>query len=270
MLSRRFSSGYDTIEDEYMQQTSLYKTCLETAKVAGEYLVDRFKRNAITVTSSYDHDVKLDVDVATENLMKENIRKKFPDHGFICEESGRVDEADDGNWVIDPLDGSVNYFMGIPHFCTSIAFKQNNTYVVGAVYDPVRDELFSADSTGAFLNGSPIQRHSVTRLAEVVISGGFFKAQSLEDGSRIFQKISKRVRKIRFFGSAALDLCYLACGRVNAYIQHWVNEWDIAAAALIVEKSGAVLDITNVDEHLNVIAGDRTIFSELQECITSS
>lgn len=249
---------------------SLYETCVETAKVAGEYLLDRFRRNEISVTSSYDHDVKLDVDVETENLMKEKIRKRYPDHGFICEESGRVDEADNGNWIIDPLDGSVNYFMGIPHFCTSIAFKKNNTYVVGAVYDPVRDELFSADDKTAYLNGEPIKRRSVATLEEVVISGGFFKAQSLEDGTRIFQKISRRVRKIRFFGSAALDLCYLSLGRVNAYIQHWVSEWDIAAATLVVEKSGAVVDIMNVDGHLNVIAGDPAIFSQLKEYIVSS
>jgi len=249
----------------------LYKTCTQTAKEAGIYLLNRFRRNEISVTSSYAHDIKLDVDVATENLMKESIRTKYPEHGFICEESGSIDEASDGNWVIDPLDGSVNYFMGIPHFCTSIAFKSNGKYVVGAVYDPVRDEMFSASGIhGAYLNDEPIQRRIVTRLEDVVISGGFFKAQSLEDGTRIFQKISKRVKKIRFFGSAALDLCYLACGRVNAYIQHWVNEWDIAAAALISEKSGAVLDITHVDGHLNVIAGDSNIFIELKECIASS
>ncbi len=249
----------------------LYTSCVETAKEAGTYLLERFKRNAISVTSSYAHDIKLDVDVVTENLMKDSIRKKYPEHGFICEESGRVDEAVDGNWVIDPLDGSVNYFMGIPHFCTSIAFKNNGKYVVGAVYDPVRDEMFSAvGSHGSYLNNEPIKRRTVTRLEEVVISGGFFKAQSLEDGARIFQKISKRVKKIRFFGSAALDLCYLACGRVNAYIQHWVNEWDIAAAALIAERSGATLDITRVNSHLDVIAGDSNIFTELKKCITSS
>ncbi len=251
-------------------KNDLYTTCVETAREAGLYLLDRFKRNAVSVTSSYAHDIKLDVDVATENLMKRSIRKKYPAHGFICEESGRVDEADDGNWVIDPLDGSVNYFMGIPHYCTSIAFKNNEKYVAGAVYDPVRNEMFSADHAGSYLNDTPIRKHTVTQLEEVVISGGFFKAQSLEDGTRIFQKISKRVKKIRFFGSAALDLCYLACGRVNAYIQHWVNEWDIAAAALIAEKSGAVLDITHVDGHLNVIAGDSNIFTELKECIASS
>ncbi len=248
----------------------LYNTCVETAKEAGIYLLDRFRRNAMSVTSSYTHDIKLDVDVATENRMKEAIRKKYPEHGFICEESGRVEEAENDNWVIDPLDGSVNYFMGIPHFCTSIAFKNNGKYVVGAVYDPVRDEMFSAGGAGAYLNSTPIERRTVTCLGEVVITGGFFKAQSLEDGTRIFQKISRRVKKIRFFGSAALDLCYLACGRVNAYIQHWVNEWDIAAASLIAEKSGAVLDITPVNGHLNVIAGDDNIFNELKECIASS
>ncbi len=252
-----------------IDKNDLYTTCVETAREAGLYLLDRFKRNMVSVTSSYAHDIKLDVDVATENLMKDLIRRKYPAHGFICEESGRVDEADDGNWIIDPLDGSVNYFMGIPHYCTSIAFKNKGKCVVGAVYDPVRDEMFSADLAGSYLNSVPIRRRTVTQLEEIVISGGFFKAQSLEDGTRIFQKISKRVKKIRFFGSAALDLCYLACGRVNAYIQHWVNEWDIAAAALIAEKAGTALDITPIDGHLNIIAGDTNIFTELKECIAS-
>jgi myo-inositol-1(or 4)-monophosphatase len=246
---------------------SLLKLAVRSARSAGTYLRKRFHDDDLEITGNYRHDVKLDVDKQTEELLISLIRKKYPDHGFICEEIGRDLEKPDNNWVIDPLDGSVNFSRNIPHFCTSIAFKKEGHYLVGAVYDPMRDELFSAiRGHGAFLNGKPMKRRGITSLEEAVVSGGFFKIESLEEGGKIFEKIARRVKKVRFFGSATLDLCYLACGRVNGYIQHAVNEWDIAAASLIAEEQGIPMEIVESRGKLNVFAADRDIYDALSEC----
>jgi myo-inositol-1(or 4)-monophosphatase len=228
----------------------------------------RFRGNDIEVTTNLKHDVKLNVDRETEDLIINIIKKRYSSHGFICEERGSELEKPDLNWVIDPLDGTVNFMKGIPHFCTSIAFKEKDRYLAGVVFDPVRNETFSAlVGKGAFLNGKPISRKSISRLDEAVVSGGFFKVDAMEEGRREFERISQRVKKIRFFGSAALDLCYLACGRVNGYIQHSVNEWDIAAASLIAESNGIELKIEKTGNGLNVYAADSTIFNALNECL---
>jgi myo-inositol-1(or 4)-monophosphatase len=245
----------------------LYRMALRCAERAGQYIRKRFHDDDRLITTNYRHDVKLDVDRQTEELIISMIRRKFPNTGIISEEIGRDLEKPDFNWVIDPLDGSVNFSRGIPHFCTSIAYREGGRYLVGAVYDPMRDETFSAlRGEGAFLNGKPMKRRSISALEEAVVSGGFFKIESLREGGRIFEIIAHRVKKVRFFGSAALDLCYLACGRVNGYIQHAVNEWDIAAASLITEEQDIPIEIIEHKGRLNVFAADSHIYDALREC----
>jgi myo-inositol-1(or 4)-monophosphatase len=243
----------------------VHKICIKCAYKAGHYLMKMYQKGDLKINAHSQHDVKLDVDVKTEHLIKSTIKAYFPDHGFICEESGQERTVSDCNWVIDPLDGTVNFSKGIPHFCTSIALKKKDTYLVGVVYDPVKREIFSGvRGVGATLNNIPIERKNIGSLEEAVIAGGFFKAGSLTNGSRIFEKIAYKVKKLRFFGSAALDLCYLACGRVNAYIQHSVNEWDIAAASLIAELTGVRLVIEKTGSNLNVFGADKNIFESLK------
>jgi myo-inositol-1(or 4)-monophosphatase len=240
---------------------------LRCAERAGQYIRKRFYDDDRLITTNYRHDVKLDVDRQTEELIISMIRRKFPDTGIISEEIGHDLEKPDFNWVIDPLDGSVNFSRGIPHFCTSIAYREGTRYLVGAVYDPMRDETFSAlRGEGAFLNRKPMKRRSISVLEEAVVSGGFFKIESLREGGRIFERITHRVKKVRFFGSAALDLCYLACGRVNGYIQYAVNEWDIAAASLITEEQDIPIEINEHKDRLNVFAADSHIYDALREC----
>jgi myo-inositol-1(or 4)-monophosphatase len=248
--------------------TELYEACVSTAREAGVYLLQRFKAKDLSVMSQASHDVKLDVDVEAENLIKERLSGRFPGHGFICEESGRGAVMPDDNWVVDPLDGTVNFFAGIPHFCTSVAFKRGGRYLVGAVYDPVRGEMFSSRrGGGAYLNGEPVHPRTVCSLEQAVLSGGFFKAQSIQEGHGVFQKLTARVKKIRFLGAAALDLCYLACGRFNAYLQHLVNEWDVAAAGLVAEEAGALVEVLPRGERMDVLAADRNVFADLRAIV---
>ena len=245
----------------------IFKVSVRAAQRAGRYLMKRFERGDSKVHFQSMHDVKLDVDVEAERIIISTIKEEFPDHGFLCEESGQKNMSE-SYWIIDPLDGTVNFSKGIPHFCTSIAFRSKERTLVGVVFDPVRDELFAALHGGtATLNRRPIKRENISTLQEAVIVGGFFKAQSLEHGKRVFENISRNVQKIRFFGSAALDLCYLACGRVNGYIQYSVHDWDIAAASFIAELSGVRLEVEVSGDVFNVIGADRAIFSTLKALI---
>jgi myo-inositol-1(or 4)-monophosphatase len=256
----------DVKESKFIR--TAHRVALASARRAGKYLLKRFKSGDIKINSNSMHDVKLDVDVEAENLIKAIIRGRFPDHGFICEESGEENFGAEYNWVIDPLDGTVNFSKGIPHFCTSIALKKSDRTLLGVVYDPAKEEIFSGvQGTGATFNGAPIRRENIERLEDAVIVMGYFKSGSIEEGIRMFERISHRVKKMRFFGSAALDLCYLACGRVNAYVQHSLNEWDIAAASLIAELSGVQLQTIQSGSSLNVIGADREIFENFKSII---
>ena len=282
------------------ERKQMHTIALKAARSAGAYLLKRFEREDMVIRENLTHDVKIDVDEKTETLIMNIIRRRFPGHGFLCEESGSTrggaGPARSGGytWVIDPLDGTVNFAKGIPHFCTSIAVKKGETLVAGAVYDPIRRELFSAlrpegtgegfataGSTpsgggrslgGAYLNGRRMRTREASSLEDAVVAGGFFKAGSMDVGMSIFSRLSKKVLKGRFFGSAALDLCYLACGRVNAYIQHSVNEWDIAAALLIAELMGKRWEIKRNEGlgTLDIIAADPVIFDELKAIIEAS
>jgi myo-inositol-1(or 4)-monophosphatase len=158
-------------------------------------------------------------------------------------------------WVIDPLDGTVNYTYSIPHFSVSIACQKRNTRpaadkskfnatpgwttIVGVIYDPMRNEMFCAsEKTPARLNGKPIRVSSRTKLEDAVVSVGFFKTTEVIDRSLPhFQRLVHRARKVRIMGSAALDLAYVACGRYDAYLEYGIKLWDIAAGLLLLEKA---------------------------------
>ncbi|MFW6138064.1 MAG: inositol monophosphatase family protein [Spirochaetota bacterium] len=257
----------------------MYRTALLSAHQAGKYLMKRFRKQDTRVEKNLKYDVKLDVDVEAENIIKNIIKNNFAHHLFIGEEGGTEPSSPNGiedsanpsayQWIVDPLDGSVNFLKGIPHFCVSIALKKDNQYLLGVVFDPVKHETFSAlRPEGAFLNKKPIKRKNISLLEDAVVSGAFLKAGSIEIGTQALEKISNRVKKIRFFGSAALDFCYLACGRVNVYIQFAVHEWDIAAASLIAELSGVRQKIWEHNGKLNVLGADNDIFEQLIDYVS--
>lgn len=216
------------------------------AREAGAFLRARF-REVHCVDAEFAHDIKLRLDKETQALIEARLAHFFPSYSVLGEE-GRAEgaSADAPEWIIDPIDGTVNYFYGIPIFCVSIALRCQGEIVLGCVYDPMQDECYSAIRGGkALLNGQEIRVSARSRMAEAVV----FVGHGTHDGSGAagiarFAHVSAQVRKIRILGSAALTLCYIAAGRFDAYIENRINLWDFAAARVILESAGGALEFT--------------------------
>lgn len=198
------------------------------------------------------HDIKLELDVRCQKLIQKSLHRAYPDIALLGEEGTAGLQDADCRWVVDPIDGTVNFAYGIPHACVSIALQQRaerpgpSTYedgyqtVVGVVYDPFCDELWTAaHGRPARLNGQIIHVSPRRKLAEAIVSIGFAKTRAnLEAALPYFADLIHRVRKVRIMGSAALALTYVACGRFDAYIERGIRIWDIAAGGFIVECAG--------------------------------
>jgi myo-inositol-1(or 4)-monophosphatase len=216
----------------------------EAARSAGGLLRSHFGKS-LTVNATAAHDIKLEVDVLAQNLITEILLKHFPTHALYGEEGIVGDQSSDHQWVVDPLDGTVNFFYGIPHFCVSIALRLRGEIIVGVIYDPMREELWSAEKGQTpLLNGKPIHVSPRDELADAVVSIGFAKTNAtIEVGLPLLQEMVHRVRKCRMLGSAALDMAYVACGRLDAYIEQGISLWDIAAGMLLVESAGGRVEL---------------------------
>ena len=216
----------------------------EAARAAGGLLRSHFGKS-LTVNAATAHDIKLEVDVLAQNLITEILLKRFPAHALYGEEGIVGDQSSDHQWVVDPLDGTVNFFYGIPHFCVSIALRLRGEIIVGVIYDPMREELWSGEKGQTpLLNGKPIHVSPRDELADAVVSIGFAKTSAtIEVGLPVLQEMVHRVRKCRMLGSAALDMAYVACGRLDAYIEQGISLWDIAAGMLLVESAGGRVEL---------------------------
>ncbi|MDG2123568.1 MAG: inositol monophosphatase family protein [Verrucomicrobiales bacterium] len=214
------------------------------AKEAGALLMEHYGK-AKNVDEFTNHDIKLELDVKSQDLITERLLAAFPDHAIYGEEGIAGDQSSEWHWIVDPIDGTVNYFYGIPHFCVSIALRRGEEMVVGVIYDPCRDELFSAvRGGGAFLNGEKIGVSERATMREAVVTVGFSKTKaSLDAGFLRFQKIAYEVRKTRMMGSAALAMAYITCGRLDAYIEEQISLWDIAAGWIMLEEAGGVVEL---------------------------
>jgi myo-inositol-1(or 4)-monophosphatase len=215
------------------------------AREAGKLLRENFGR-PLKVNVEEAHDIKLELDVRSQDLITQLLLKRFPDHAILGEEGSAANDSTEFEWVIDPIDGTVNYFYGIPHFCVSIALRHQGEMIVGVIYDPMRDELWHAERGGvAYLNKRAINVSTHGHISEAVVSVGMSKTMiEVEVGLSIFQDMLTRARKCRLMGSAALDLAYVATGRFDAYIERSVNWWDIAAGMLLVSCAGGALAIS--------------------------
>jgi myo-inositol-1(or 4)-monophosphatase len=216
----------------------------EAARAAGALLRAHFAEPR-RVNQTTAHDIKLEVDVLAQDQISRILLGRFPTHALFGEEGMVGDQSSEHQWVVDPLDGTVNFFYGIPHFCVSIALRFRGEIIVGVIYDPVREELWSGEKAQTpLLNGNPIQVSERAALAEAVLSIGLAKTEeTIQAGLPLFEQMVHRVRKCRMLGSAALDLAYVACGRLDAYIEQGISLWDIAAGWLLVETAGGRVEL---------------------------
>ncbi|MGD8405843.1 MAG: inositol monophosphatase family protein [Anaerolineales bacterium] len=206
-------------------------------------------------------DLVTEIDRKSEDYLLGEIRKDFPDHNILAEESGGT-RGHGQQWYIDPLDGTVNYAHNIPIFSVSIAYASNGTLSLGAVYDPMRDEMFTAErGKGAYLNGSPLHVSSASDLQKSLLVTGFpYDIQNPEiNNLNNFIHFSHRSQGVRRLGSAALDLSYVAAGRFDGFWEMALKPWDVAAGGLICEEAGA--RVTNVHGEADFISPPQSILA---------
>jgi myo-inositol-1(or 4)-monophosphatase len=216
---------------------------ITVARRAGALLMQGLdQRPAVELKSSYE--VVTAVDRASEALIVQAITETFPDHAVVAEEGSGVDRVSDYRWIIDPLDGTNNYAHGFPFFCVSLGLLHYHKLFIGVVYDPLRDELFTAQAgQGSWCNGRKLQVSSVAHLAGALVSTGFpyDYATSATNNLAQFNRIQRCTQGVRRGGSAALDLAYVAAGRLEAHWEIGLKPWDSAAAALMVVEAGGTL-----------------------------
>lgn len=219
--------------------SSLLSAALEAAHAAGKLQKENFGSD-LTVNEMLKHDIKLDLDVRSQQLITDILLKHFPDHHILGEEGDAGNPESDTQWIVDPIDGTVNYFYGLPHFCVSIAARKQGELVAGVIYDPIQDETWAVEKGSApTLNGKVIRTSDRAHLSDAVVTVGFSKSrEALEASFERFKRIAVEVRKTRMLGSAALALAYIACGRLDAYVEEQISDWDIAAGRLILEGAG--------------------------------
>jgi myo-inositol-1(or 4)-monophosphatase len=211
----------------------------EIAREAGCLLMGYFAKR-VKIEYKGDVDLVTEADRASEQRILERIRARWPQHNILAEEGGGSESGSDYRWYVDPLDGTTNFAHSFPVFCVSLGLEHKGERIAGVVYDPTRNELFSAEKGGgAFLNGSAIQVSKVGNLAEALVATGFPSHKRHKNPNiHFYHQITLRTHGVRRAGSAALDLCYVACGRYDGYWEFNLNPWDTAAGTLLVEEAG--------------------------------
>jgi len=245
---------------------------IRAARKAGNVIAKNYERRDDIITMEKGkNDYVTNVDKASEEAIIEVIKKSYPNHTIITEESGALEGSDnDVQWVIDPLDGTTNFVKGLPHFSVSIAIRVKGRTEVGVVYDPIRNELFTAvRGEGAKLNEQRLRVENKRDLSGAVLATGFpFKQPKyMPMQFNMMQSLIEEAADFRRTGSAALDLCYVASGRLDGYFEYGIKAWDVAAGDLIVrEAGGLVCDFDAGNGYLrsgNIIAAPARVLKEM-------
>ena len=220
-------------------------TAVKAAKAAGVLLRENFGC-ALEVDEALHHDIKLALDRESQDLITEILLGEFPDYALYGEEGIAGNQESDYQWIVDPIDGTVNFFYGIPHYCISIALRHKDELTVGVIYDPSMDDLWTVvKGEKPYLNGKEISVSSRTKLEESILYVGCGKTEdALSTGLERFRRASLRARKMRMMGSAALGMAYIATGRLDAYVESRISLWDIAAGQLLIEATGGKVTLT--------------------------
>lgn len=254
---------------------ALLNTAIQAARRAGDNSMRYIKRlDELDVRSKSRNEFVSQVDLIAEKMIIETIHERYPDHGILGEETGKQG-GDENIWIIDPLDGTTNYLHGFPMFCVSIGIQIKGRMSVGVVYDPNRQELFTAiRGVGAQLDGRRIRVDTKRALDGALIGTGFPYRENdrwMEQYLNQFRAVMKVACDVRRPGSAALDLCYLAAGRMDGFWEFGLQPWDIAAGSLILREAGGMISSMTDDgdymETGNIIAGAPKVHAELEQLV---
>ena len=249
----------------------MIKICMKASK---SLIRDFGEIENLQVSSKGPGDFVTSADKRTEKIIIDELQKAHPDHCIISEEIGIINKTNSINkWIIDPIDGTLNFLNGIPQFAISVAFEESNNIKCGVIFNPITNEMFAAErGNGAFLNNSRIRVSKKRNQNSLLVTGG--PKQSSKIKEKIFSEytnISNNVSSVRKFGSAALDMAYVACGRFDGYWQRELNIWDIAAGIVIVKEAGGYVNFFDEDEKFpfkkNIIASNSIIHDELRVLI---
>jgi myo-inositol-1(or 4)-monophosphatase len=234
--------------------TEIIEFAQNLARQAGKLLAEKLTRhNQIYYKGTID--LVTEADKMSEKLILAEISRRYPEHGILSEESAQKNEQATMRWIIDPLDGTTNYAHGFPFFCVSIALENEGVVVLGVIYDPTRDDLFTAERAGgAYCNGRKLHVSSVNDLSRSLLATGFpYDIRVSKDNNlNFFNAMAVKAQAIRRAGAAALDLAYLAAGRFDGLWELKLKPWDTAAGCLMVTEAGGVIsDMAGKKWHLN-------------------
>ena len=224
-------------------KTSFKKTAIDAAKSAGLLLKRNIGRRH-TIEFKGVIDVVTEMDIKAEDMIMKTIKARFPEHGILTEESFEQKSGSGYRWIIDPLDGTTNYLHGFPIFCVSIALEREGEIILGVVFNPMLNELFTAEKgKGAYLNSKRIRVSGISELTKSLLATGFpYDVRTSPDNNiSHFANLAVRAQAIRRAGSAALDMCYVACGRFDGFWELKLKPWDTAAAMLIIKEAGGIV-----------------------------
>ncbi len=235
------------------------KTAITAAKEAGKIILDYYLKNVDAISKKNTYNLVTKADIDAENKIISIIKDKFPKHSILTEESGEERNKSNYLWIIDPLDGTNNFYHKFPMFCVSIALYKKGKPQIGVVFDPIKKELFVAEKNrGAFLNDKQIKVSNANDLNKSLLALGFYYERgSLMRKSLVQMKkfFYENVHGIRRTGSAALDLCYTACGRFDGYWELKLSPWDYAAGSLILTEAGGRITDTQ-GKRYNLLMGN--------------
>ena len=251
-------------------------TAVKAARKAGTIITRAsFDVDKLTIRTKRQHDFVSEVDHAAEDAIIGVLREAYPDHGFLAEESGYRDRDAEYLWVIDPLDGTTNFLHGFPQYCVSIAMAHKGIVTQGVIYDPVRNDLFTATrGRGAFLNDRRIRVSRRQHMRDCLIGTGFpFKDGSfLDTYLQMMKTMITHTAGLRRPGAAALDLAYVAAGSYDGFFEVGLNPWDVAAGSLLVLEAGGLIgDLGGEGDYLHggqVIAANPKIFSQMVQALS--
>ena len=252
----------------------MLNTAIKAAR-RGAAIINRasFDIDRVKVTEKRQNDFVTEVDQAAEQAIIDVLKNAYPDHAFLAEESGPSANLHDENenvWIIDPLDGTTNFIHGFPQYCVSIALQQRGQITQAVVYDPTRNDLFTATKgSGAYLNDKRLRVTKRDKIADALIGTGYmhYDKDALAEYLKMFGVMTENCTGLRRAGAAALDLAYVAAGRLDGFFEKGLKPWDMAAGSLLITESGGIMGtFAGESDYLykgNVIAGTPKVFAQM-------